>query len=292
VPALAAARRFGLEHRLPERLAVLAKLAPRTVGRRAPEWTPPLVTPAHGVQRGRVGLLLGCVQRVFFSHVHRATLDVLAAEGFEVVTPRLPDCCGALELHAGEEEQATARAEATIAAFAEFGELDAIVVNAAGCGAAMKEYGELLGSPPASAFGSRVRDVSEFLASVEPRAQRGPLPLKVVYHDACHLAHAQGIRSAPRDLLRAIPALELREVADERDVCCGSAGIYNLVQPRAAAELGARKARNVIAAGADLVAAGNPGCAAQLDLHLRELGHPLPIHHPIELLAGSLAAAR
>ena len=291
VPALAATRRLGLSNRLPERLAVLAKLAPRTVGRRAPEWTPPLVTPARGVQRGRVGLLLGCVQRVFFSHVHRATLEVLTAEGFEVVAPALPDCCGALELHAGEEESALARAEATIAAFAEFGELDAIITNAAGCGAAMKEYGSVLGRDEAAAFGASVRDVSEFLASIEPRAPRGALPLKVVYHDACHLAHAQGIRSAPRELLRAIPGLDLCEVADERDVCCGSAGIYNLVQPQAAAELGARKARNVIAAGADVVAAGNPGCAAQLDLHLRQLGHPLPIHHPVELLAQSLAGA-
>jgi glycolate oxidase iron-sulfur subunit len=291
VPALAAARRFGVDRRLPERLAVLAKVAPRTVGRRAPSYVPPPVSPAIGIERGRVGLLLGCVQRVFFSHVHRATVDVLTAEGYTVLAPRLPDCCGALELHAGEEEPALARAEATIAAFAELGELDAIVVNAAGCGAAMKQYGELLATPEAAAFSSLVVDVSEFLADIQPLAPRGPLPIKLVYHDACHLAHAQGIRSAPRELLQAIPSLELLEVAAERDVCCGSAGIYNLVQPQAAAQLGERKARNLLASGAEAIAAGNPGCVAQLDLHLRELGRPLPVHHPIELIAASISAA-
>ncbi|MHB8694873.1 MAG: (Fe-S)-binding protein [Solirubrobacteraceae bacterium] len=290
VPALAAARRLGIERRLPERLAVLTKVAPRTVGRRAPSFSPPLVTPARGVQRGRVGLLLGCVQRVFFSGVHEATIEVLSAEGYEVVSPVLPDCCGALELHAGEEEPALARARATIAAFGEVGELDAIIVNAAGCGAAMKEYGFLLETPEAEAFSAIVADVSEFLAGVEPRAERGAVPLKVVYHDACHLAHAQGIRSAPRELLEAIPGLSVLEVAAEPDVCCGSAGIYNIVQPRAAAELGERKAKNLLASGAEAIAAGNPGCTAQLDLHLRELGRRLPIFHPIELLARSLAA--
>ncbi|HWF54891.1 MAG TPA: (Fe-S)-binding protein [Solirubrobacteraceae bacterium] len=289
-PLLAASRRLGVD-RLPERVAVLAKVAPRVSGRRAPDFNPPLVTPAVGTPRGRVVLLLGCVQRVFFSEVHRATIDVLAAEGFEVVAPTMPDCCGALELHAGEEEQGMARAEATIASFSEYGELDAIIVNSAGCGAAMKEYGELLRTPAAEAFSARVMDVSELLASVEPRAERGPVPLKVVYHDACHLAHGQGIRSAPRELLAAIPSLELLEVAAEPDVCCGSAGIYNIVQPHAAAELGVRKARNLLDSGAEAIAAGNPGCTAQLARHLRELGRPLPIHHTIELLARSIAAA-
>jgi glycolate oxidase iron-sulfur subunit len=291
VPMLAGTRRLGLERRLPERLATLAKVAPRTNGARIREYTPPLVTPAVGETRGRVGLLLGCVQRVFFSEVHRATVEVLAAEGYEVVCPPLPDCCGALELHSGEEESALARAQATIVAFAELGALDHVVVNAAGCGAAMKEYGELLGTPEAEAFSARVTDIAELLAQVEPRAKRGPVPLRVVYHDACHLAHAQGIRAEPRELLAAIPELELLEVADEAQICCGSAGIFNLVQPEPAAALGERKARHLLATGADAIAAGNPGCAAQLDRHLRELGEPLPIHHPIELLARSLAAA-
>jgi glycolate oxidase iron-sulfur subunit len=244
-----------------------------------------------GAARGRVGLLLGCVQRVFYPDVHRATVHVLSAEGFDVVAPAAPDCCGALEFHSGEEAAAARRAQETMAAFAAAG-VDHVVVNAAGCGSAMKEYGELLGTAEARAFSEKVRDVSELLASVQTRAPRGPVPLRVVYHDACHLAHAQGVRSAPRELLRAIPDLELVEVATERDVCCGSAGIYNLVQPEAAAALGARKARNLIDTGAQAIAAGNPGCAAQLDLHLRELGCPLPIHHPVELVSRSITAAR
>jgi glycolate oxidase iron-sulfur subunit len=231
------------------------------------------------------------VQRVFYPGVHRATVHVLSAEGFEVVAPRLPDCCGALEFHSGEEASAVRRAQETMAAFNRLG-VDHVIVNAAGCGSAMKEYGELVGTPEAREFAQKVRDVTELLASVEPRAPRGPVPLRVAYHDACHLAHAQGVRSPPRELLRAIPDLELVEVTTERDVCCGSAGIYNLVQADAAAALGARKARNLIDTGAQAIAAGNPGCAAQLDLHLRELGCPLPVHHPVELLSRSISTAR
>jgi glycolate oxidase iron-sulfur subunit len=289
VPMLAAARKLGAE-RLPGRIAILAKVAPRTHVRSVRAAAMPERTAPVGELRGRVGLLLGCVQRVFYSNVHRATIHALAAEGFEVLAPEVPDCCGALELHAGEEEAGVARARATITAFDALGPLDHIVVNAAGCGAAMKEYGELLGTPQAHAFAARVRDISELLASVKPRASRGPVPLRVVYHDACHLAHAQGVRSEPRALLNAIPELELLEVGAESAICCGSAGIYNLVQPEAAAELGARKARHLLDTGAQAIAAGNPGCAAQLGLHLRELGQPLPIHHPIELVSRSIAA--
>ena len=290
-PMLAAARRLGAE-KLPERLSMLAKVAPHTPVRetRRSALRVPAVTPAVGMRRGRVALLLGCVQRVFFPRVHEATVRVLAAEGFEVLAPAAPDCCGALELHSGEEEAAVARARATVAAFGSLGELDHIVVNAAGCGAAMKEYGDLVGTPAAHEFAARVRDVSELLGSMEPRAPRGPLPMRVVYHDACHLQHAQGLRSEPRELLSAIPSLELLEVPAESDICCGSAGIYNIVQPRAAAALGARKAQHLLDSGAEAIAAGNPGCAAQLDLHLRELGHPLPIHHPVELVWRSIVA--
>ena len=291
-PVLAASRRLGAD-RLPERISMLTKVAPRTSLREVrAAGRLPARTPAVGERRGRVGLLLGCVQRVFFARVHQATVAALAAEGFEVLAPEIPDCCGALELHSGEEEAAVARARTTVAAFDALGELDHIVVNAAGCGAAMKEYGELLETPEGRRFAARVRDVSELLASVEPRAARGPVPLKLVYHDACHLAHAQGIRSEPRALLEAIPELELLEIGSEREICCGSAGIYNLVQPQAAAELGARKARRLIETGAQAIAAGNPGCAAQLDLHLRELGCPLPIHHPVELVWRSIARGR
>jgi glycolate oxidase iron-sulfur subunit len=290
-PMLAAARKLGAE-RLPERISILAKVAPRTPvreTRRAKQL--PARTPAVGEQRGRVGLLLGCVQRVFFADVHRASVAALAAEGFEVLAPELPDCCGALELHSGEEEAALARAAATVEAFDALGGLDYVVVNAAGCGAAMKQYGEVLDTPAAHAFSERVRDISELLGSIEPRAPRGPVPLKAVYHDACHLAHAQQVRAQPRNLLQGIPELELLENPTEPEICCGSAGIYNLVQPQAAADLGQRKARNLLATGAEAIAAGNPGCAAQLDFHLRELERPLPIYHPIELLWRSLQAA-
>jgi glycolate oxidase iron-sulfur subunit len=292
LPLLWVTQRLGAR-RLPERLAPLIKVAPRApaAARRRPAL--PAFTPAVGQPRGRVGLLLGCVQRVFYPHVHEATVRVLAAEGFEVVAPRLPDCCGALELHGGEEPAAIKRAQQTIAAFAGASsvELDYVVVNAAGCGSAMKEYGELLGTQPAREFSARVVDISELLASIEPRAKRGPVPLRVAYHDACHLAHAQRVREQPRGLLGSIPSLDLVEVPSERDVCCGSAGIYNLVQPEAAAALGARKARHLLDTGAQAIAAGNPGCTAQLDLHLRELGQPLPIYHPVELLWRSFAAA-
>jgi glycolate oxidase iron-sulfur subunit len=239
-----------------------------------------------------VALLQGCVQRVFFSDVHRATVGVLAAEGYEVLAPGLPDCCGALELHAGEEDAAVARARATMAAFEELGELDYVITSAAGCGSAMKEYGELLDTDAAREFARRVRDVNQVLASVEPVARRGPVPLRVVYHDACHLAHAQGVRAEPRSLLGTIPGLELLEVPAEREICCGSAGVYNLLQADAAADLGQRKARYVLDSGADAVAAGNPGCAAQLDFHLRQLGRPLPIHHPVELLWRSISGVQ
>jgi len=290
-PLLAASRRVGAERALPDRLAAVAKVAPQAPVGRAAKARVPEVTPAMGTARGRVGLLLGCVQRVFYPGVHRATAHVLSAEGFEVVAPALPDCCGALEFHSGAEAGGIRRAQETIAAFTA-AQVDHVVVNAAGCGSAMKEYGELLETAEARAFSEKVRDVTELLASVPARAPRGPVPLRVAYHDACHLAHAQGVRSAPRELLRAIPGLELVEVTTERDVCCGSAGIYNLVQAEAAAQLGARKARNLLDTGAQAIAAGNPGCAAQLDLHLRELGCPLPIHHPVELVSRSITAAR
>ncbi len=291
VPALAAARRLGAEH-LPGRLSVLAKVAPRVSPRAVRRAAIPAVTPAVGERRGRVGLLLGCVQRVFYSEVHRATVGALAAEGYEVLAPEAPDCCGALELHAGEEEAARARAAATVAAFEALGGVDHIVVNAAGCGAAMKEYGALLGTPAARAFESRVVDVHELLAAEPSRARRGAVPMRVVYHDACHLAHAQQVRTEPRRLLAEIPELTLLEVPREAAVCCGSAGIYNVVQPEAAAELGVRKAKNLLETEPDAIAAGNPGCSAQLQRHLRDLGREVPVHHPVELIWRSIEAGR
>jgi glycolate oxidase iron-sulfur subunit len=285
-PAIAAGRLLPAGG-LPERLRAMLELAPRTPLRRS-RTRIPAHTPAWGEQRGRVGLLLGCVQRVFYPQVHLATIGVLAAEGFEVFAPQAPECCGALEFHSGAEPEAVARATATIRAFAQLPPLDHVVINAAGCGSAMKEYGELLGTEEARAFSARVKDVSEVLASVSPRAPRHRLERRVAYHDACHLAHAQGIRDEPRELLRSVPGIELLEVGTEAEICCGSAGIYNLLYPQAAADLGARKARNLLSTGADAIAAANPGCAAQLDFHLRALGRPLPIHHPLELVWRSL----
>jgi glycolate oxidase iron-sulfur subunit len=276
---------------LPGRLGALPRMAPRVPVRKLLRHRVPVRTPARGRQRGRVGLLLGCVQRVFYADVQLAAIRTLAAEGFEVLAPPVPECCGALEFHAGEEPAAVGRATETIASFDALDPLDYVVTTAAGCGSAMKEYGELLGTPAALAFAARVRDVTELLGSLPPAAPRGRVPLRVAYHDACHLAHAQGVRAQPRDLLRGIPELELVEVSAESELCCGSAGVYNLLQPDAAAALGARKAAHLLDTGAQAVATANPGCAAQLDVHLRDLGTPLPIHHPIELVWRSIRAA-
>ena len=216
---------------------------------------------------------------------------MLAAEGFEVHVPRLPRCCGALQLHSGEDAEARALAKATIEAFEEY---EHVVVNAAGCGSAMKDYGHVLRDEPdwaerAQRFSERVVDANEFLASVEPRAERKPVgPLRIAYHDACHLAHAQGVRAQPRELLRGIPGVELVEPA-EWELCCGSAGVYNLLQPEPAAELGERKARNLLDTGAQVVVAANPGCALQITTHSGRLGRPLPVMHPMELLWRSIA---
>ncbi len=254
---------------------------------------PPALTPARGERRMRVGLLSGCVQRVFFGRVNRAAASALAAAGCEVVVPAGQGCCGALELHAGRETAARRRAERTVAAFRG---CDRVVATAAGCGSALKEYGELLGTADAAALSAAARDVTELLselgvsgtASDAPAAAAGTR--RVVYQDACHLAHAQGIRAQPRQLLQGLPGVELVEIADP-DTCCGSAGIYNLTQPRAARELGDRKARAILSVEPDLIATGNPGCALQLAASLRRLGRgDLPIVHPVELLAGPAGA--
>jgi glycolate dehydrogenase iron-sulfur subunit len=288
VPLLPVAR---LARRVPG-LRGLAALAPDTPVRDARE-RPPALTPARGERRGSVALLQGCVQRAVFGHVNAAAARVLAAEGWEVHAPDAPRCCGALQLHAGDADPARELARTTIAALEDF---DAVAVTAAGCGSAMRDYPHVLRDDPAwapraEAFAARVRDVSELLADGEPRAARGPLPVSVAYHDACHLAHAQGVRAAPRTLLRGVPGLELREPA-QADLCCGSAGIYNLLQPAAANELGARKAQALLATGAETVAAGNPGCALQIAAQLRAAGRPLPVVHPVELLDRSIRSAR
>ena len=252
------------------------------------------VTRARGARRRRVGMLTGCVQSVFFPQVNAATARVLAADGCDVVAPARQGCCGALSLHAGREAEAQAFARRTIDAF-ERAAVEQVVVNAAGCGSAMKEYGHLLRDDPtwaerARAFSAKVRDLSELLAELGPSAERRPLPLTVAYHDACHLAHAQGIRAQPRALLGGVPGLELREIA-EGEICCGSAGIYNLVEPEPAGQLGDRKAERVLATGAELLVTANPGCLLQLRASLARRGASLPMAHVAEVLDASIRGA-
>ena len=289
-PFVAAGRRLRPERALGRfpRLRALARLAPPG-GARAALARLPELTPARGTRRGQIGFLQGCVQRVFFGDVNAATVAVLSAEGWEVHAPRLPRCCGALQLHTGYAEEARALARDTIAAFEGF---DVVAVNAAGCGSALKDYGHLFRDDPAwaqraAAFSAKVRDVSELLAEHDQVAPRHPVPLAVAYHDACHLAHAQGVRSQPRALLGAIPELQLREPA-EWEICCGSAGVYNLLNPEPAGELGERKARNLLAVEPDLVAAANPGCALQITAAAGDLGRELRVVHPIQILHASI----
>jgi glycolate oxidase iron-sulfur subunit len=257
---------------LPGRLGALRDLAPPWASADAP----PVRTEAEPPRRARVGLLLGCVQRAVFGDVNTATARVLAAEGCEVTAPPRQQCCGALHLHAGRRDEGLRRARELGRLFAEAG-VDALVVNAAGCGSHLKDAG--LEVP--------VKDVSELLDELGPRALRGALPLRVAFQDSCHLAHAQGVREAPRNVLRSIPGLELAEPADQA-ICCGSAGIYNLVQPDAARALGDRKARQILDANPEAYASSNPGCLIQVSTALRRAGRPLPSFHPVELLDASI----
>ena len=239
-----------------------------------------------------MALVAGCVQRAFFPRVNAATIRVLSAEGCEVVVPRGQGCCGALSLHSGRPDEAKNFARALIASF-EKERVDAILINAAGCGSTLKEYGDLLLEDEvwrqrAQAFAAKVRDINEYLATLEPRAPRRPLPLRVAYHDACHLAHAQRVRAQPRDLLRTIPGLELLEIPDG-DQCCGSAGTYNLFEPESAHEIGVRKVDNVQRVAPDLVASANPGCTLQMQSIFRERGVALRAAHSIELLDAAIS---
>jgi glycolate oxidase iron-sulfur subunit len=265
---------------LPAKLRPLVDLAPtwNTKGEVA------AVTHPTGEPLGRVGLLTGCVQRAAFSDVNQATARVLAADGFEVVAPR-QGCCGALSVHAGRVEEGRRFAKRLVAAFEG---VDTVIVNSSGCGSHLKDLGWLLpDDEEARAFSAKVRDVGEFLGEIAPIARRHPLPVKVAFQDSCHLRHAQALPLAASASLRRIPELELVEPA-EQDLCCGSAGIYNLVQPTAARELGDRKAGHVLATGAQLVASANPGCLVQISAALRRAKQPLPALHPIELVDASI----
>lgn len=256
---------------LPARLRAMLQLLPPSV---PPADPLPAHVPAVGRRRARVALHTGCVQHVLRPSINRATLRVLAANGVEIVVPREQGCCGALALHSGYESRGEALARHNARTFPS--DLDAIVTNAAGCGSAMKEHG----------YAAPVRDVAEFLDDL---GLHTPLaltrPATVAYHDACHLAHGQGISAAPRQLLRQIAGLTLVE-AGEGPACCGSAGLYNLEQPDTAAELGRRQAAQLSTLGADMVATGNIGCLTQIARYL-----DLPVHHTVELLGLAYGSA-
>jgi glycolate oxidase iron-sulfur subunit len=278
----------GLLALLPKRLQAMERLLPAITFGQADL---PARIPAQGQQRKRVALLVGCVQRVFFGGVNEATARVLAAEGCEVVVPQTQGCCGALAEHAGEEEDAMAAARKLIDAF-EDANADTIVINAAGCGSAMKRYRHLLRNDPAyaakaEAFSAKCKDISEVLADLEPRAPRGAVPLKAAYHDACHLQHAQGVRAQPRRLLQAIPGVTVREIA-ESEICCGSAGIYNLLEPAAATDLRDRKVQNILKTDAEVIVSSNPGCLLQIATGLEAAGRPMRIMHLVEVLDQSI----
>ncbi|MBS1798387.1 MAG: 4Fe-4S dicluster domain-containing protein [Acidobacteria bacterium] len=283
-------RASGLLKLLPQRFAAMEALLPTVPGSLFHKL--PAVTSASEHKRLRVGMLAGCVQQVFFQHVNEATLRVLSAEGYEVVVPQHQSCCGALMVHSGIEDEARSLARKMIALF-EAAKVDYIVINAAGCGSTMKEYGHLLRDDPAwaeraKAFSAQCRDISEVLLMNPPRQTRNPLPLRVAYQDACHLRHAQAIHAEPRSLLHSIPQLDVAEIA-EANLCCGSAGVYNLLHPEPANELGDRKVENLLAAKAQALISANPGCLLQLQAGLRRRGFAqIPTFHMVELIDASI----
>ncbi|BAY60378.1 glycolate oxidase subunit (Fe-S) protein [Calothrix brevissima NIES-22] len=254
----------------------------------------PTVIPAKGEKRYRVGVILGCVQRLFFSPVNEATVRVLTANGCEVVIPQSQGCCAALPEHQGQTEQAKALARQMIDSFAKT-DVDFVIINAAGCGHTLKEYGHILADDPeyrekAQQFAAKVKDAQEFLATVGLTAKLLPItdkPVNLVYQDACHLLHGQKISVQPRQLLRQIPGVKLKEPLDAA-LCCGSAGVYNMLQPEVAEELGQQKVQNLLNTGAELIASANPGCTLQITKHLHLQGRDIAVIHPMELLDYSI----
>ncbi|MGW5875645.1 (Fe-S)-binding protein [Nocardiopsis terrae] len=284
-------RRSGLLERISPALAAMERVAPRLS---APPPPLPELVPAVGERRARVGLLVGCVQGAFFPEVNTATARVLALEGCEVVIPRSQGCCGALSGHSGRIAEAADLAKRMIEVF-ETRRVERIVVNSAGCGSGMKHFDRTLAEAGAGrawtdrarALSAKVVDLTEYLVDLGPRAERHPVPLRVAYHDACHLSHGQGVTRQPRELLRRIPGLELAELPD-REVCCGSAGVYNLFRPEAAEELGESKARGAASTGARLLVSGNPGCSLQIASATERAGSPVAVTHTAQLLDASL----
>jgi glycolate oxidase iron-sulfur subunit len=282
-------RSTGLLKKISPQLAAMESILP-AVNLESFTKEMPEVIPAQGEKRYRVGMILGCVQRLFFSPVNEATARVLTANGCEVVIPKSQGCCAALPAHQGQENQAQAIARQMIDSFADT-DVDFIIINAAGCGHTLKEYGHILQDDPdyrekAQHFANQVRDVQEFLAEVGLTSKLSPLTedsLPIVYQDACHLLHGQKISVQPRQLLKQIPGVTLREPIDAA-LCCGSAGVYNMLQPEVADELGQQKAENLLNTGAKLIASANPGCSLQIKKHLELQGQTMPLYHPIELL--------
>ena len=285
-------RAIKLLNILPARLRAMETMAPAVdpsaFYNRLPEWIP-----AQGEKRKKVALMLGCEQRTFFSDVNEATARVLSAEGCEVVCPQQQGCCGALMVHAGLEDEAILMAKKFVDTFSEL-DVDTIVINAAGCGSTLKDYGRLLRDEPAYAaraktLAGKCQDISELLASLPPRSRRYPVPLNIVYHDACHLLHAQGISAEPRQVLEMIPDLKVKEIPDG-NLCCGSAGIYNLVEPEAANDLGERKISNILSTGAEAVVSSNPGCLLQLQSNLKRTNkqQEIPMLHLVQIVDCSI----
>lgn len=290
-------RRTGLLKQVFPRLAAMESILPKiTADSFRDTW--PDVIPAQGEKRYRVGMILGCVQRLFFSPVNEATVRVLTANGCEVVIPKTQGCCGALPEHQGQTKPAQALARQMIDSFEGTG-VDAVIINAAGCGHTLKEYGHILEDDPqyrekAKQFAEQVKDVQEFLATVGLTAKLNPLidgELALVYQDACHLLHGQKISSPPRQLLQQIPGVKLREPMDAA-LCCGSAGVYNLLQPEVADELGQQKVENLLNTGAELIVSANPGCSLQIKKHLQLQGKDVCLMHPVELLDYSIQGVK
>jgi glycolate oxidase iron-sulfur subunit len=283
-------RKSNLLRLLPRTVAAMEALLPNL--RRRPTEPIASAAAAGGVARRRVAVLSGCIQEVFFSHVNAATIRVLRAEGCEVVVPPNQSCCGALMLHSGLNERGMAFAKKTIQTFENL-DIDTIVINSAGCGSTMKEYGQLLKDDPRWADRARIisakcKDISELLAELEPRTSRHALNMRIAYHDACHLRHAQKVQDQPRKLLGDVPGLEVAEIP-ESSLCCGSAGVYNLFHPETADQLAERKVENLLTTRAEAVVSANPGCLLQLMKEMRRRGmSPMPTFHMVELIDASI----
>jgi len=276
------AESFGLLRLLPPRLRRLVTLLPKL---QKAEPRLPHLLPAIGPKRARVALFTGCVSDVMFRHTHWATARVLQQNGCEVVIPQDQACCGAIHFHAGSSEPARHFADANVAAFAR-DDVDAVIVNVAGCGAMLKDYGHHwhdAAQPARERLASKVKDIHEFLDELGLVPPQGAVGLTATYHDACHLGHAQKIKEAPRRLLAQIPGLVMRDLP-ETEICCGAAGTYNLTEPEMADRLSRRKLNNILSTGARVVVTGNAGCLLQIAREARMQGHKLWVAHPMDLL--------